>query len=169
MHVVVITRYNDNMDITVRRIGNSLGVIVPRSTLDQWGVGEGDRLEVTANGIRPKRGRRNAQELLDELKRSIALEVVRRHPPEEIRQHSRNNLKRWRAAGVWSKAYEEWRRIVEGSDDGELLKAMVGLDERANRLRQSMPYAGMLPREITRRLNEEAARCTVVKPICKRK
>jgi antitoxin component of MazEF toxin-antitoxin module len=145
------------MDVTVRRIGNSLGVIVPRSLLDQWGVGEGDRLEVTASGIRPRQ-RRNAQELLDELKLSIALEVVRRHSPEEIRLHSRKNLRRWKASGVWSKAYEEWHDIIESGDDGELLKAMVGRDERANRLRQSMPYPGMLPREVTQRLNEEAAR-----------
>jgi antitoxin component of MazEF toxin-antitoxin module len=145
------------METTVRRIGNSLGVIVPRSLLDQWGVGEGDRLEITASGIRPRQ-RRNAQELLDELKLSIALEVVRRHSPGEIRLRSRKNLRRWKASGVWSKAYEEWRHIIESGDDGELLKAMVGRDERANRLRQSMPYAGMLPREVTRRLNEEAAR-----------
>lgn len=145
------------MDLTVRRIGNSLGVIVPRSILDQWGVREGDRLEITASGIRPRQ-RRNAQELLDELKLSIALEVVRRYSPDEIRIHSRKNLRRWKASGVWSKAYDEWHHIIEGGDDGELLKAMVGRDERANRLRQSMPYAGMLPREVTRRLNEEAAR-----------
>lgn len=146
------------MNLTVRRIGNSLGVIVPRSILDQWGVGEGDRLEITASGIRPPRRRGNAQELLDELKLSIALEVVRHFLPEEIRLHSRNNLLRWKTSGVWSKAYDEWSAIIDGGDDGELLKAMVGRDERANRLRQSMPYAGMLPREITRRLNEEAAR-----------
>lgn len=146
------------MDLTVRRIGNSLGVIVPRSTLEQWGVGEGDRLELTGSGIRPPKRPRNAQQALDELKRSIAIEVVRRHAPDEIRQRSRRNLRRWKAAGVWSKAYEEWLRIIDGGDDGELLKAMLGRDERANRLRQSMPYAGMLPREVTERLNEEAAR-----------
>jgi antitoxin component of MazEF toxin-antitoxin module len=145
------------MDLTVRRIGNSLGVIVPRSILDQWGVGEGDRLEITASGIRPRQ-RRNAQELLDELKLSIALEVVRRYSPEEIRTRSGKNLRRWKASGVWSKAYEEWHHIIEGGDDGKLLKAMVGRDERANRLRQSMPYTGMLPREVVQRLNEEAAR-----------
>ena len=146
------------MDQTVRRIGNSLGVIIPRQVLEQWGVGEGDRLEVDAAGIRPLRGRRNAQQVLDELKRSIAFEVVRRFPADEIRRHSQANLKRWKASGVWSQAYEEWRRIIAGADDGVLLKAMLGDDDRANRLRQSMPYAGMLPRKVTERLNEEATR-----------
>jgi antitoxin component of MazEF toxin-antitoxin module len=146
------------MDVIVRRIGNSLGIIVPRATLDRWGVGEGDRLEVTASAIRPPRRRRNAQEVLDELKRSIALEVVRRFTPDEIRTRSLENLRRWKASGVWSRAYDEWTGILESRDDGELLKAMVGRDERANQLRQSMPYAGLLPREVTQRLNEEAAR-----------
>jgi hypothetical protein len=34
---------------------------------------------------------------------------------------------------------------------------MLGRDERANRLRQSPPYVGLLPREEVRKLNEEAA------------
>lgn len=34
---------------------------------------------------------------------------------------------------------------------------MLGRDERANRLRQSPPYVGLLPREAVRKLNEEAA------------
>jgi hypothetical protein len=35
-------RYNSVMRLAIRRIGNSLGVIVPRSALAAWGVGEGD-------------------------------------------------------------------------------------------------------------------------------
>jgi antitoxin component of MazEF toxin-antitoxin module len=30
------------MKIPLRRIGNSLGVILPKATLDAWGMGEGD-------------------------------------------------------------------------------------------------------------------------------
>jgi hypothetical protein len=120
-------------------------------------------------GIRPPPRRRNAQELLDELKISNALEVVRRFAPNEIRLHSRKNLLRWKAAGVWSRAYEEWHRIIEGGDDGELLKVMVGRDERANRLRQSMPYAGMLPREVVLRLEQEFREGRLFNPARKRK
>ena len=36
------------MRLTIRRIGNSLGVIIPKSTLDAWGLSEGDTLELTA-------------------------------------------------------------------------------------------------------------------------
>jgi hypothetical protein len=53
-------------------------------------------------------------------------------------------------------AYEEWTQILRG-DDGALFAAMLGRDERSNRLRQSPPYVGMLPREEVMKLNEEAA------------
>ena len=146
------------MDVTIRRIGNSLGVIVPRPLLAAWGVGEGDKLAAGPAGIAPRHGTRNAQHALDVVKRSIAIEVVRRHSTGEIRERSLENLRRWKRRGVWPKAYEEWQRLLEKGDDGALLQAMLGTDERANRLRQSMPYAGMLPRDVVERLNEEAAR-----------
>ena len=36
------------MSIAVRRIGNSLGVILPKELLDRYGIREGDFLEVNA-------------------------------------------------------------------------------------------------------------------------
>jgi hypothetical protein len=47
---------------------------------------------------------------------------------------------------------------MEHADDGELFAVLLGRDERSNRLRQSPPYVGLLPREQVERLNEEAAR-----------
>jgi len=41
------------MKLQVRRIGNSLGIIVPKDALQAWGVGEGDHLELGERGIRP--------------------------------------------------------------------------------------------------------------------
>jgi hypothetical protein len=67
------------------------------------------------------------------------------------------NLHRWRSSGAWVSAYDEWRQILERGDDGELFATMLGRDERSNRLRQSAPYVGLLPREEVRRLNEEAS------------
>jgi hypothetical protein len=46
---------------------------------------------------------------------------------------------------------------LAGADDGELFAAMLGRDDRANRLRQSPPYVGLLSREEVMRLNEEAS------------
>lgn len=145
------------MKIRVRRIGNSLGVLIPKATLDSWAVGEGDELELSAQGIRPPARGGFSHQKLDELRRSIALAVVRRHTPREIRGQILANLRRWKDQGVWGGAYEEWQDIAAGSDDGRLFAAMLGRDEEAVRLRQSAPFVGLLPKEEVRRLNEEAA------------
>lgn len=144
------------MKLTVRRIGNSLGVLLPKSMLEAWGVGEGDTLVLTERGIRPP-ARSSAHERLDELKRQLAVAVVSRCPPKLIRAQSLANLHRWKKDGAWVSAYAEWQEIMEEADDGALFAAMLGRDERCVRLRQSPPYLGLLPREEVRKLNEEAA------------
>jgi len=144
------------MKLTVRRIGNSLGVIVPRKALKDWGLREGDSLELTAGGIGP-RWQRSGHAQLDGLKRAISVEVISRFRPEEIRSKSRENLERWREAGVWCSAYDEWSEIVTSGDDARLYAAMVGKTDQANRLRQSMPYVGMLSKDVLESLREKAA------------
>jgi antitoxin component of MazEF toxin-antitoxin module len=144
------------MRLRIRRIGNSLGVIVPRTTLDSWGVGEGDSLELAARGIGPPVRRGSVHDVLDEHKRKLAAAVAARFSANQIRAHSLANLHRWRASGAWVSAYDEWIEILRG-DDGALFAALLGRDERSNRLRQSPPYVGMLPRDEVMRLNEEAA------------
>jgi len=144
------------MKLTVRRIGNSLGVILPKTVLDRWGLGEGDTLELSERGIRPP-DPALSHERLDQIKRALALAVVRRFTPREIRAQSLANLHRWKKQGAWVSAYEEWQELIERGDDGELFAAMLGRDEHANRLRQSPPYVGLLPRDEVRKLNEEAA------------
>jgi antitoxin component of MazEF toxin-antitoxin module len=145
------------MKIIIRRIGNSLGVLLPKATLDSWGLGEADYLELTERGLRPCERPNLTHELLDEHKRRLAAAVVSRFTPNLIRAHSLNNLRRWRQTGAWVSAYEEWQQIMQNPDDGELFAVMLGRDENANRLRQSPPYVGLLPREEVSRLNEEAA------------
>ena len=144
------------MKLVLRRIGNSLGVILPKRVLDAWKLGEGDALELTERGIVPPARPPLTQERLDELKRSLALAVVRRFTPREIRAQSLANLHRWKSRGAWVSAYDEWQELIERGDDGALFAAMLGHDERANRLRQSPPYVGLLPRDEVRKLNEEA-------------
>jgi antitoxin component of MazEF toxin-antitoxin module len=144
------------MKLELRRIGNSLGVIVPKEALQNWGVGEGDYLELGERGIRPVSKAGALQSVLDELKRQLASEVVSRFTPNLIRAHGLANLSRWRKDGVWGPVYAEWQEILESASDGDLFAAMLGRDESSNRLRQSPPYVGLLPREVVRRLNEEA-------------
>lgn len=145
------------MKLQLRRIGNSLGVIVPKEALRNWGLGEGDYLNLTAHGIRPFRKSGSSHEALDELKLKLACEVVSRCTPNLIRAQALANLSRWKKSGAWVSAYAEWQEILESASDGELFVVMLGRDENSNRLRQSPPYVGLLPREIVNRLNEEAA------------
>jgi antitoxin component of MazEF toxin-antitoxin module len=143
--------------LKIRRVGNSFGIIIPKRTLEAWGVGERDQLEMTERSIRPPAARRGSHEALDEHKRNLSVAIAARFPANQIRAHSLANLHAWKNSGAWVSAYAEWQRILEEGDDGELFSALLGRDERSNRLRQSPPYVGMLPREEVRRLNEEAA------------
>lgn len=145
------------MKLTIRRIGNSFGVIVPKAALEAWGLGEGDHLELTGRGIRPAASAGLSHDTLDELKRSIAVAVVRAFTPREIRAQILANLHRWKGQGMWVSAYDEWRELAEQEDDGALFAAMLGRDDDAVRLRQSMPFVGLLSQEEVKRLHEEAA------------
>jgi hypothetical protein len=145
------------MKVRLRRVGNSLGVLLPKATLDSWGVGEGDELELTERGLRPPgRGGFSHQEL-DQLRLSSSLAVVGKYPARAIRAKILANLHRWKQQGTWGAAYDEWLEIARNEDDGTLFAAMLGCDENAIRLRQSMPYVGMLSQEEVRGLHEEAA------------
>jgi antitoxin component of MazEF toxin-antitoxin module len=145
------------MKVDIRPIGNSLGVILPKPVLKSWGVGEGDQLEITARGLHPSRKGGLAPWKLDELKRSIALAVVRDFAPAQIRAQILANLYRWRKQDAWVSAYDEWHEIAVRGDDGELFAAMLGRDDNATRLRESMPFVGLLPQSEVRRLHEEAS------------
>ena len=146
------------MKLVIRRIGNSLGVIIPRRSLESWGMREGDCLELTESGIQPPASSRSSpHETLDTLKRNLAVAIAAGFTANQIRAHSLANLHRWKQNGAWVSAYAEWQQLLERGGDGELFAALLGRDEHSNRLRQSPPYVGMLAREEVRRLNEEAA------------
>jgi antitoxin component of MazEF toxin-antitoxin module len=144
------------MKLAVRKIGNSLGVIIPKPTLDRWGVGEGDELELKDDRITPATAGLSKSGL-NELRLERALAVVRDFSPREIRAKGLANLHRWKAQGVWGRAYEEWEDILRDRDDGRLFAAMLGRDENAVRLRQSAPYVGLLPPEQVKAMNEKIA------------
>jgi antitoxin component of MazEF toxin-antitoxin module len=144
------------MNLKIRRIGNSLGVILPKGTLDKWGLAEGDHLELAERGIRVPAPRMSPHLALEEHKRRLAVAVVSRFGAKEIRAKILANLYRWERQGAWVSAYDEWRALAKTEDDGALFAVMLGQDERSKRLRESAPYVGLLPREEVWRLNEEA-------------
>jgi antitoxin component of MazEF toxin-antitoxin module len=144
------------MKVPLRRIGNSLGVILPKATLEAWGVGEGDTLELSERGLRPPAHGALSHQQRDQLKLLYAHAVVRQRTPREIRAKALANLHRWKRHGVWVSAHDEWRQIVQSDDDGLLFAAMLGRDDNAVRLRQSAPYIGLLTPEELKKLHEEA-------------
>jgi antitoxin component of MazEF toxin-antitoxin module len=144
------------MQLQIRRVGNSLGVILPKSVLTEWGVGEGDALELTQGGIAPSARGGRSHLMLDELKRLLSLAVIRHFSPQEIRAQSIANLYRWKRQGTWVSAYDHWTEILQRGSDGELFNAMLGRDDNSNRLRQSMPYVGLLSQEQVKEIYEEA-------------
>jgi hypothetical protein len=92
---------------------------------------------------------------LDERKRLLAVAVVREFSPRQIRAQSLANLHRWKSQGTWIPAYDEWQQILERDSDGALFVAMLGRDEDSNRLRQSMPFVGLLSQEQVKSIYEE--------------
>lgn len=145
------------MKLALRRIGNSYGVIIPKRALERWGLSEGDHLQLNERGIGVPARTAQSHAVLDELKRSIALAVVRGFTPREIRGQILANLHRWKSQGMWVSAFDDWQELARQDDDGALFAAMLGRDERSVQLRQSMPFVGLLSREEVKRLHEEAA------------
>lgn len=90
----------------------------------------------------------NPHDRLDALKHQLSCEVLSRFPLSVIRDHARANLMRWKDQGSWGPTYEEWLAILDSNDDQVLKKCMESLDENSNRMRQSIPYVGMLPQEV---------------------
>jgi hypothetical protein len=74
----------------------------------------------------------------------MALTIIRQFTPTQVRAQILANLHRWERQGVWVSAFDEWREVANGDDDGELFAAMPGRNEKAVRLRQSAPYPGLL-------------------------
>lgn len=116
---------------------------------------------ITLNGIFIRLGKREAQigagkaqDNLDKFKLKIAKEIVAQFPLDIVREKSLSNLARWEASDVWCSAYGEWRRIFTYGKNEEIVAAMTGQNEKANRLRQSPPYAGLLDQKTVEHLRK---------------
>lgn len=65
-----------------------------------------------------------------------------------VMEKARGNLRRWlagRGDGALAVVYREWDGLLGSLDLQELCELLVAEDERAVRLRQSSPFAGVLP------------------------
>lgn len=114
----------------------------------QQRLGQRVRREVTIGGISVQLGMssrmHNKQDLQDRRKLAMARLITEKFAVPVIRHRSLENMARWQKNGVWVSAFEEWRELLTSGTDQQVLAVMTGLDEKANRLRQSAPYAGLL-------------------------
>lgn len=86
----------------------------------------------------------NVHDRLDIFKLAAAKAVLETTEMPKLREHGISNLVRWRNSGVWCSAYGEWLELLTEGSDAEVIDAMIGQGENANRLRQSPPYTGLL-------------------------
>jgi antitoxin component of MazEF toxin-antitoxin module len=142
--------------LKIRRVGNSLGVLLPRDALLGWGLGEGDTLQLGLGGIRPVLPRPRRRETLDELSRAISLAVIRHFSSREIRAQMRASMQLRRQQHDWDELCDEWAALARGKDDGALFAAMLGRDERSVSRRQYLPYTDLLSAAQLRSLREGA-------------
>lgn len=66
--------------------------------------------------------------------------------PESVISFARENLSRWRLGNVNCDDFAVWEKILSGNQAG-ILKALTATDEKAVRLRQSSPFAGLISAE----------------------
>ena len=97
---IVITCNNYRMKLELRRIGNSLGIIVPKVLCEvgAWAKAIIWNLASTAFGPRPSQVHRMSCRMNSRVK--LAAEVVSRFTPNLIRAQGIANLSRWRKSGV---------------------------------------------------------------------
>ena len=74
-----------------------------------------------------------------------------RQEPSEVIQFGLKNLERWRQQGVDCDDFNVWRNLLFTPSFG-LVEALTSISEEAVRLRQSSPFAGLIPEETRRQI-----------------
>lgn len=67
-----------------------------------------------------------------------------RRDPATVTRFASENLSRWQLAGVECDDFAIWIKLLSGSTD-DLIAVLTGTGEDATRLRQSSPFAGLIP------------------------
>jgi hypothetical protein len=94
----------------------------------------------------------NEHDILDEIKRRRAVAILAIASMETIRGVGLANISRWISQGVYCSAFSEWETLLTHGSDVEIEKIMTSTSEKANRLRQSPPYVGILDQEKSREI-----------------
>jgi hypothetical protein len=71
--------------------------------------------------------------------------------PAEVLRFALENLKRWQQRGVVCDDFGIWETILTDRPD-RLPEVLCGSTEEAIRLRQSSPFAGLVPEDVRRQI-----------------
>lgn len=74
-----------------------------------------------------------------------------RQEPAEVIQFGLQNLERWRQQGLDCDDFKVWTNLLFAPPTG-LIEALTSASEMAVRLRQSSPFAGLIPEETRRHI-----------------
>lgn len=101
-----------------------------------------------------------SQEFIDALSLARHREIARRIQADlSLLNVARGNAARWLAGGNYddgeAASVKEWLPLLDEERVGELIETLESPSENATRMRQSSPFAGILPKEVYRRLREE--------------
>lgn len=91
--------------------------------------------------------RKNPHLLLDDLKLWLSQAALSLADLKTIRERSLLNLQRWKAQGTWGPVYDEWWELMTHASDDQIIQIMTGEGGEPNRLRQSIPYTGIVDEE----------------------
>jgi hypothetical protein len=80
----------------------------------------------------------------------IVAEIYRQDSDYVVR-FGLENLKRWQQSGVECEDFRLWKEILEFAPE-RLPDILSGISEEAVRLRQSSPFAGLVPEESRRKI-----------------
>lgn len=104
----------------------------------------------------------NEHDILDEIKRRRATAILEIASMDTIRRVGLANICRWMSQGTYCSAFDEWTKLLTHGTDDEIKDIMTSTGQRANRLRQSPPYVGILSqkmiKEIAQQTREELKR-----------
>lgn len=89
-------------------------------------------------------GKRNPVLVLNDLKLWLSQATLASADLKTIRLKSLSNLLRWKAQGTWGCVYEEWLELMTQGSDLHVIHVMTSQDDEPNRMRQSMPFVGIV-------------------------
>jgi hypothetical protein len=99
-------------------------------------------------------GTLGSHQFLDDFALAYHLAVAERlrERPDAVIERASQNLNRWLEGGAFGpgerQSIEEWRKILDESDAGRLIRIITDTSEEGQRLRSSSPFVGTLtPKE----------------------